>query len=1146
LQQIADWLESLGLRDYAERFEANAIDLGVLRDLTDQDLKELGVLLGHRRKLLRAIAEMDGAAPKEPLPPPAAERAPQGSAERRQLTVMFCDLVGSTAISARLDPEDMREVILAYQSAGAGVMRAYDGFVAKFMGDGILGYFGYPRAHEDDAERAVRAGLDIVAAVTGLKTRAPAPLKVRIGIATGLVVVGDLIGDGASQEQAVVGDTPNLAARLQYLAEPGTVVVAASTRRLLGDLFDLRDLGRKEVRGIPEPVAAWAVDGISSSESRFESVRSNRMTGFVGREEEIGLLLGLQKRAWRGEGQIVLLSGEAGIGKSRIAAALGERIVAEPHTRVRYQCSPYHTNSALYPFIAQLEWAARFKPDDTPEQRLDKLEAALVPGSEVATVAPLLAALLSIPSEGRYPPLTLSPTEQRRETFTALLDQLESLAGQSPLLWLFEDAHWADATSRELIDLAVDRMRRLPVLAIITFRPEFEPPWIGQPNVSTLALGRLDRSDVQSMVARVTGGRAMPAEVMEQIVVKTDGNPLFVEELTKTVMEAGILVEHADGYRLDGPLRSLAIPATLHDSLMARLDYLAPIKEIAQVGAAIGREFSFALLGAVVARDETALKSALAQLEHAELVFRRGEPPEAVYTFKHALVQDAAYESLLRSRRQVLHLRIAEALRDRFGGVAAVQPEVVAHHFTQAGADEAAADWWGKAGELALRRSAHEEALAHLEKALGLAIGLAEGSAQRRLQLRLELTRGNALIAARGHHAEETTAAFARALEIAHGIEEAPDRFSAYYGLCVGSFSRGELAAARLAAEAFLRGIEQWPRSPEAGVAHRVYGMTCWIQGDFAEARTHLEQAIAIYDPRRDRELAFRFGYDTGTIAKASLAVALLPLGEVDRARVCIEEAIVMGGQSGHVPTICYTFFISAAFEAMRHDASRVAAHTGALMTLSREHGLPSWTLAGTVLHRWGRWRSGDGEITAADINESLAFIRKNVGYHFLQPLGAALAAEAEVHEGRLDAALSALDEQLLETERTGQRWYDAELYRLRGDLLLARDPADAKAAETAFMGAIETAHSQQARTFELRAALALARLYDTTGRNGAARELLTPALAGFVEDPDLPEIEQASRLLASLRGPGAAGENLGPAATAAAASAGATAYRME
>jgi class 3 adenylate cyclase len=718
MKGIAEWLASIGLSEYAQRFADNAIDLSVVRDLTEQDLKDLRVLLGHRRKILRAIAELDGLAtsPIEPATAPSVRE----EAERRHLTVMICDLVGSTALSARLDPEDMGAVMEAYHAACARIVQAYDGFLGDFRGDGILAYFGYPRAHEDDAERTVRAGLDIIAAVAQLETHAAEPLAVRIGIATGLVVVGDFSGEGAWWEHAVVGDAPNLAARLQALAEPGTVVVAASTRRLLGDLFRLRELGWHEVKGIAEPVAAWAVEGVSASESRFEAVRATGLTDLIGRDDELDFLLEHQRLAWKGEGQIMLISGEPGIGKSRLAAALAERIASEPHTRLRYQCSPYHTNSALRPFIAQLERAAGFKADDTSEQRLDKLEAVLAMGaSRIEGVAPLFAALLSIPFGERYLPLALSPAQQRRRTLAALLDQFEGLARQEPVLLLFEDLHWADATSLELLNLTVERVRRLPVLALFTFRPEYEPPWVGLPDVSILTLGRLDQNEVESMVAQVTGGRVLPAEVMKQIVAKTDGNPLFVEELTKTVLEAGILVEDAEGYRLDGPLPPLAIPETLQDSLMARLDRLAPVREIAQIGAAIGRDFSYSLLRAVVGRDETALKHALAQLEQTELVFRRGEPPEAVYSFKHALVRDAAYESLLKTRRQQLHGRIARTLEQGFAHVVASQPEIAAHHFTEAGLVEPAIDYWLKAGQHAAR-SANAEALHHLARGLEL------------------------------------------------------------------------------------------------------------------------------------------------------------------------------------------------------------------------------------------------------------------------------------------------------------------------------------------------------------------------------------------------------------------------------------------
>jgi class 3 adenylate cyclase len=589
--EVGGWLRSLGLGQYESLFRASEIDADILPELTDIDLEKLGVPLGHRKRLLKAISGL-GADTMSASPSPPTGATPQDAAERRQVTVMFCDLVGSTALSARLDPEDLREEIRAYQNACAGVVARYDGFVAKFMGDGVLAYFGYPRAHEDDAERAVRAGLEIVAEVVKLETRGKERPAARIGIATGLVVVGDLVGEGSAQEQAVVGETPNLAARLQALAQPGQIVLAGATRRLIADLFRLRDLGRQAVKGFTEPVEAFVAEGVAATESRFEAAR-RRLTEFIGRAVESALLRDRLRHAWAGAGQIVLLSGEAGIGKSRLAAQLAAEVADEPHTRLRYQCSPYHRDSVLHPFVTQLGRGARLAPEDPAETQLDKLEAILAP-ARIEETAPLLASLLSIPTGERYPPLALSAAQQRRLTLAALLDQLEALARQKPVLMLFEDAHWADATSLEVLDLTVERVRALPVLVLITFRPEYEAPWTGLSHVASIELDRLAPAEVETLAMHVAG-RPLPPEVTAQIVAKTDGVPLFIEELTKAVLEGGLLVAAPQGWRLDGPLPPFAIPATLQDSLAARLDRLASVKEIAQIGAAIGREFSYPL-----------------------------------------------------------------------------------------------------------------------------------------------------------------------------------------------------------------------------------------------------------------------------------------------------------------------------------------------------------------------------------------------------------------------------------------------------------------------------------------------------------------------------------------------------------------------
>jgi class 3 adenylate cyclase len=589
MQQIADWLEKLGMSEYAQRFAENGIDFGVLPDLTDQDLKDIGVLLGHRRKLLRAIAELSGVEKGAPTlaPPAAAPVAPQDAAERRQVTVMFSDLVGSTALSARMDPEDLREVIASYQKCVAGTVERFGGFVAKYLGDGVLVYFGYPQAHEDDAERAVRAGLDLIQAVGGLKSSVP--MQTRVGIATGLVVVGDLIGRGSAQEQAVVGETPNLAARLQVVAEPNTVVIAESTRKLLGNLFDLEDLGVQDLKGIGGRVRAWAALRPASVESRFEALHASGLTELVGREEELELLLRRWSKAKTGEGQVVLLSGEAGIGKSRLTAALLERLAAEPHTRLRYFCSPQHTDSALYPIISQMERAAGLAHDDTPQAKLDKLEVLLAQTSTRIERVALFAEMLSLPN-GRYPPIELTPEQRRRRTLEALTEQLAGLASQNPVLMIFEDAHWIDPTSLEAFGRTVDQIKTLSALLIVTFRPEFNAPWAGRSHVTSVALNRLGGRETAAIIARLVGNKELPADVMAEIVERTDGIPLFVEEMTKAVLEAGS-EGAAQQTAAAVPSPALAVPASLHASLMARLDRLGAAKEVAQIGQRSGGSF---------------------------------------------------------------------------------------------------------------------------------------------------------------------------------------------------------------------------------------------------------------------------------------------------------------------------------------------------------------------------------------------------------------------------------------------------------------------------------------------------------------------------------------------------------------------------
>ena len=789
---IDGWLRGIGLSEYAEMFRVNDITVELLGQLTNDDLKEIGVVsFGHRKKLLEAIAERGGAVSRSPQAA-LSELKAQDSAERRQVTVMFSDLVGSTALSGQMDPEDLRELISAYQTCVAETVRHHGGFVAKYLGDGILVYFGYPQAHEDDAEQAVRAGLEIVAAVTALKMLVP--LQTRVGIATGLVVVGDLIGSGQAQERGIVGETPNLAARLQGLAEPNMVVIAEGTRKLLGNLFDLEDLGQKELKGIAGATRAFAALRAGSAASRFDAFHASGLTALVGREEETELLLRHWSKAKGGEGQVVLLSGEAGIGKSRLTAALLERLSGEPHTRLRYFCSPQHTHTAFYPIIGQMERAAGLSRDDSPAVRLDKLDALLAQSSTSSQDAALFAELLSLPNDGRYPALNLAPEQRRQKTLEAFTSQLEVLSRVRPVLMIYEDAHWTDPTSLEAFGRTVDQIRPLRVLLLATSRPEFVPPWIGRTHVTSITINRMAERDVDAIIDGVARNKRIPESVRRDIIERTDGIPLFVEEMTKAVLEAE---SEGSAKQLAASIPSPAhvVPASLHASLMARLDRLGSAKDVAQIGAAIGREFSHALLAAVAGKPGADLGSALDRLIAAGLLFRQGVPPQATYLFKHALVQDAAYGTLLREARRGLHARIAEVLEGQFTDIATNQPELLARHCTEAGLTEKAVGLWGKAGQRSLERSALVEAVEQLARAIGLIAGLAPTPALRREEIRLQVALITPLFHLKGYAAPETKAAAERAnvlIEQAKSLGEPLEDplllFSVLYGVWVANY----------------------------------------------------------------------------------------------------------------------------------------------------------------------------------------------------------------------------------------------------------------------------------------------------------------------------------------------------------------------
>jgi class 3 adenylate cyclase/predicted ATPase len=1120
---IAAWLHRLGLEQYEQAFRDNDIDAEVLPDLTADDLISIGVTsVGHRRKLLAAIAALrEKAAPAGektiPITPPAQKDDPSGlaspSAERRQLTVMFCDLVGSTALSSQLDPEDLREVIAAYHHAVSDVVRSFDGFVAKYMGDGVLAYFGYPRAHEDDAERAVRAGLGAIDAVRRLDVNS-GELQARVGIATGLVVVGDLIGEGSAQEQAVVGETPNLAARLQALAEPGAVVIAAGTRRLVGDLFEYRDLGSIELKGIAGPAPAWQVLGPSAVESRFEALRGSSSSPLIGRDEEIDLLLRRWARAKAGDGQVVLVSGEPGLGKSRLTTALNERLDAEPNLRLRYFCSPYHQDSALFPFIDQLDRAAGFAREDLPAPRLEKLEAVLARAGPPDEDVALLADLLCLPCSERCPLPNLTPQRKKERTLEALIRQLEGLARLQPVVMVFEDAHWIDPTSRELLDLIVERVRSLPVLLVVTFRPEFHPPWAGQPQVTMLTLNRLDRRDRTALVTQIVGGKALPDEVIDQIADRTDGVPLFVEELTKSMLESGLLREESDRYVLEGAMPPFAIPTTLHASLMARLERSASARRVAQTGAAIGREFSYSLLNLVSGLPEDELQAALGRLVASELVFQRGSPPDAVYTFKHALVQDAAHSSLLRNARQQLHTQIADALEAHSPELMNSQPELFAQHYAEAGLAEKSAACWGEAGSSSAARSAMAEAAAQFQKALDQLALLPDSPKRKRRQLELWTALGAVLRFVKGQGAPETGYSFSRARDLWEQLGSPSEFLHVPYGQSRYHVYRGELGLGLSLDEDLLRLSRERDDSAGFVLGHQAYGTSQMLAGRFALSRLHLEAALAIYDPNSHGSLAHQTGSYPQVVAQAYLGFVLFCLGFPDQAVKRTSAAIAEAERLAHSPSLASSLMGGTILLSLAGYNGALDQRADDLVTVATDQGFLFWRPMGIIYRGWVKVQDGDAAEGISLLHDGLAGYRAT-GAQLWMPYYTAFLARAYEIAGEIEEALARLKDASHIAETTGERWFAAELHRHKGRLLLRQGRSGA--AEEQYRKALSIAEEQGATLWELRATVSLARLRRNQSYHADARNLLTSIYARFTEGFATPDLKEASALLGEL-----------------------------
>ncbi|MDJ0958984.1 MAG: adenylate/guanylate cyclase domain-containing protein [Arenicellales bacterium] len=1112
MSDITNWLEKIGLGKYAQAFVDNEIDFAILPSLSDQDLESIGLPLGPRRKLQQALTTSHGH--PQITPEPRAEIT-ISEAERRHLTVMFCDLVGSTQISEQLDPEDFREVIGEFRKACSDAIKAYDGYIARFMGDGLLVYFGYPQAHEDDAERAVRAGLAIIDGVPKLKALEKGSLQVRVGIATGLVVAGDLIGEGGSEERAVLGDTPNLAARLQGLAQPNSVVVNDSLHRLVAGLFVCNDLGEQSLKGISTPVHVYQVIEETSVAGRFEAASLRGLTPLVGREEEIGLLVRRWQQAKDGEGQVVLLSAEAGVGKSRILSSFQKKTEGESRNRVLWFCSIFYQNTALHPVIDQLERALRVDKDDTPDQKLDKLTEVINRLSLPGELVSVFAQLLSIPNEGRYTNLDLRPDELRSKTLQAVIDVIEAMAAQLPVLFVVEDVHWVDPTTLELLSQLVERLRETRVLMVITFRPEFQCPWSSGPNITSYSLNHLSRHDSAAMIAKVAGGKPLPSDIVDQIVARTDGVPLFVEELTKNLLESGYLIDAGERYALSEPLPQLAIPESLQDSLMARLDHLASVKEVAQLCAVIGRIFSHELIAAVSPLDGTALDEALNQLVESGLVYRRGQPPKASYQFKHALVQDVAYQSLLKSTRVQFHSNIARILNEQFPAEVAAEPELLAYHYTQAGLTEQAITYWQKAGEQAVAGSANKEAVNHFAKALELLEELAESPRRYQQELGLRIDIGTPLMATRGFASPEVARTYKRARELCDLVGDKSQIFPATWGLWHSMNQTGRIdEACSLADELIAIG----KRQQDSGLlleAYHAAWTSCFAGRDLKSVREHTEKGITLYDKDLHHKQTFRYGgHDPGVCSRFISAMANCLLGYPDQARDLAEDGVVLATQLNHSFSLALALSFSSTVYLLRREPHRIQSQCEKLNQLCAEHGFPHFSPMVSMLRGWSLASESQFEEGISLMQEGLAASRavgvKRLSFHLF------IMAEVYLWAGAFRKGMDTVVEAENVVEATGEHRWEAEILRVKGDLLSKNPDVDVSEAEVAYKRAIELARQQKARLFELRATTSFARLRQNGEERTDTLDALAALYGWFTEGFTTADLQEAKALLES------------------------------
>jgi len=1138
LAQTLYLLQRQGKVSYSALRRRFDLDDAYLNDLKDEllfahpvvDEQDRGLVwTGETASISVATSQPDQSDPQPVVEPaqlaqatssPVAPHTPE--AERRQLTVMFVDLVGSTRLSGELDPEELRDVVRAYQSTCTEVVHRYDGYVAQLLGDGLLVYFGFPQAHEDDAQRAVRAGLDIVEAIGALNTRLEQDqgitLAVRLGIHTGLVVVGDMGGSGR-QEPLALGETPNLAARLQGLAEPDTVVISAHTYRLIQGYFDCDSLGEYELRGVSQPIVVYRVLRASGVQSRLDIARTHGLTPLVGREQEAGLLIERWSRVKEGQGQVVLLSGEAGIGKSRMVQVLKDHIVEEAHTRVECRSLPYFTNSALYPMTDFLQRTWRFQTDDTPEQKLEKLRQSLSPYRlPLEESVPLFASLLSLPvPEDQYPPLTLPPQRQRQKTLESMVAIVLELAESQPVLFILEDLHWTDPTTLEFIDLLIHQTPTACVYALLTCRPEYQPSWSHHSYLTEVTLNRLSQSQSERMIEGVTGGKPLTSEVRQQIVERSDGVALFIEEMTKSTLESGYLKEVDGHYELTGPMGSLTVPATLQDSLMARLDRLVAAKAVAQYAAVIGRQFTYELLHAVSPLTAAMLQYELGRLVAAELVYQRGLPPQATYTFKHALIQDTAYESLLKSTRQQYHQRIVQVVEVQFPDIAETQPELLAHHYTEAGLTEPAVIWWQRAGETAFQKSAITEAIGHLTQGVDLLNTLADSPQRMQRELDMQILLGKSLAIAQTASAPEAQRAYTRARVLCDRLGNTHQLYDVLVGFARYYQDQGKYQHLLEINEQLLALAQDQHDTMRLVEAHNMLGQNLRRLDDLATARYHLEQAIHLYDthvPPPSTGNAVGSSY----LLMSSLfhyAIVLWNLGYPDAILACIEQ--MRKWARGTPFDQAWFLWFSADLHTLRGEWDTAHEQLDLLMPLATEHSIAMPRILGMYRLGYVLAREGQGEAGVALIRQALAShlgkkgLTGSIALHAL----ARTYAHLRQPEDGLRAVAEAFD-LLLET---GERQQEFQLYRLKGELLLMQQSSDPIQAEACFQQALAIARSQRAKSLELLAAMRLARLWQQQGKHAEAYELLAPIYGWFTEGFDTSDLKDAKVLLDELGG---------------------------